>query len=445
MFSHIIGQTAVSRLSADADGGKLPPSVLFAGPSASGKGTAALALARRLSCETGGTDAACRCPSCVRHLQLSHPDLLCMGSRAFSAETAAAADAFSRALNREEGALDPADAAALFVRAVRKLLLRFVPALWEDEKNYGKFAGLAASLEEALEEIGAAGGDTAGAARAGAAAVKDAARLEAEGIGGSIPINQIRRAAAWAHLAPNGRRKLLLIENADRMQEGARNSLLKMLEEPPEHVSIVLTASRERALLQTILSRLRPYRFVRRPPDVEALVIRRVFGAPTGASIGGADGGITAYLDSFLPASDAALRPLAALFAASAAALAASSLKRQSRPLPAEIVALGTHAAPLAEAAGLGRHIRNPRLLIDTILSSAGNFESRGLFPRFLALTLDIVRESMPDGAVSPAYLDLWRSCASQAGIASASFNQKPAPALNRFLSDFRRGAADVF
>jgi DNA polymerase-3 subunit gamma/tau len=433
MFDTIAGQAAVARLASDFEAGKLPPSILFSGPSASGKGTAALELARVFSCEGGEAAFSCACPACARHRLLLHPDALCMGARGFSAEIAAAAEAFARSGGE--------DAELVFTRAVRKLLARFSPTLWEDEPKFSKIAPLVAALEEALDETGAFKADGEDAARKRISTiVKDAIKLEADGVGGVIPINQIRRASAWARLAPSGRRKTLIIENADRMQEGARNSLLKILEEPPENVTIVLTTSRERALLQTILSRVRPYRFARRGADVEAVILRRVFGAADDS----ARGGITAYLESFLPVSAAALRPLAALFASSAAAMTAAELSAHRAPPPAELVALGKYAADMAEAAGMDRYIRNPRVLIEKILAGAESFEIRGLFSRFLAVLLDIIRESMPD-SVSPAFLDLWRSCAVQADTSASSFNQKPAPALNRLLADARRGMTDLW
>ncbi len=437
MFECVIEQAAAEQIAADFESRKLPPSILFAGPEASGKGSAALELGRVLSCEKDATDD-CRCPSCVRHSKLSHPDMLCMGARNFSAEIAAAAAAFGNAHS------DAQNAALVFVRALKKLLARFAIPLWEDDPKFGKLAPQAAALEEAADEIASL---PEAAKKRIAVILKDALKLEADGITNTIPINQIRRAAAWAHLAPNGARKTLIIENADRMQEGARNSLLKLLEEPPETLTIILTTSREQALLQTILSRVRPYRFTRRSRETEAAVIRQVFGTPSG--IGASRGGITAYLESFLPVSDKTLRPAAALFASSAAAITVMNLRRFSTAadLPLELIALGKHASAIAESSGLGRHIQNPRVLIDKLLLSAQNFEIRGLFSRFLRLVLDIVSESFSSlsGAFSPACLDIWRNGASVAASSTASYNQRPAAALNRLLSSLTQEMTELY
>lgn len=54
-----------------------------------------------------------------------------------------------------------------------------------------------------------------------------------------------------------GRRRILRVVAADRMNEAAQNAFLKILEEPPPSVVWVLEAADESALLDTILSRCR--------------------------------------------------------------------------------------------------------------------------------------------------------------------------------------------
>ncbi|MDR1618261.1 MAG: DNA polymerase III, partial [Treponema sp.] len=265
MFENILDQAAAAQIRQDAEAGFLAPSMLFWGPPAAGKGSAALELARFLSCEQlppGRGRWNCPCAACALHRSLAHPDLLVFGPRSFSAEIAAARDCLLRET-------DSTAASLLFFRALRKLGSRFSPVLWEDDSKLGKFAPLISSIEEDVEELerllkdrkeagGAAGNFERNLDRLSARAVQNAVKLEAEGMGESIPISRIRRAAAWSHLAPVGRGKFILIENADRMQEGARNSLLKILEEPSPGLTIVLTTARREAILPTLLSRLRP-------------------------------------------------------------------------------------------------------------------------------------------------------------------------------------------
>ncbi|MDR1566187.1 MAG: DNA polymerase III [Treponema sp.] len=442
MFENVLGQPAADQLALDISGRRLAPAMLFAGPPASGKGTAALELGRILSCENHGAPWNCGCPSCARHRLLLHPDLLCLGPRPFSAEIAASSAAFL-------GEPSAPAARTLFIRSVRKLLLRFNPALWEDDPKISKFGSLATDLEEGLDELDAGISSDAEALKKSVASIQnDAFKLESAGISESIPIAQIRRAAWWCRLAPAGKGKLFLIENADCMQEGARNSLLKLLEEPPGPVTLILTTSRPGALIQTIRSRLRPYRFAARGASAEREVIRRVFRVEeNGAGSHSAGDLISAYLDSFLPVSGGTLDALAAFFAASAAYKAALLGKKKSPHAQSEaVVLLGKYAAPLAEKAGLGRPVSGCGEAASTVLKGAADFEIRSMFSRFLRFLLAHVSRGVRQMA-SPgliAYNKIWKECAASCDSAVTVYNQSPALALERLFTDTSRGMAEL-
>lgn len=64
-----------------------------------------------------------------------------------------------------------------------------------------------------------------------------------------------------------GRRRVLRVVAADRMNEGAQNAFLKMLEEPPASLVWVLDADDESALLDTVVSRCRRLDLVPWRPD----------------------------------------------------------------------------------------------------------------------------------------------------------------------------------
>ena len=108
MFENLIAQPAAALLMDDLGASRLPPSILFSGPEASGKLTAALELARILSCAEGHALWSCTCGSCRRHKELTHPDLLIMGPRNSILEIRAASGAF---LAKKTPAT-PADASA---------------------------------------------------------------------------------------------------------------------------------------------------------------------------------------------------------------------------------------------------------------------------------------------------------------------------------------------
>ena len=77
-----------------------------------------------------------------------------------------------------------------------------------------------------------------------------------EGAGGSLKIDQIRALQREAVLAPyEGRYRVLILRRMDLATLEAANSLLKILEEPPTHVVLVLTAEHAELLPPTVLSR----------------------------------------------------------------------------------------------------------------------------------------------------------------------------------------------
>lgn len=71
-----------------------------------------------------------------------------------------------------------------------------------------------------------------------------------------ISIQQMRLLKERAQYKPlRGRHRVFLIDGLDRANEQAANSLLKVLEEPPEHLIVFLTAQNAYDLLPTIRSR----------------------------------------------------------------------------------------------------------------------------------------------------------------------------------------------
>lgn len=89
-----------------------------------------------------------------------------------------------------------------------------------------------------------------------------------------ISIQQIRVLKERAQFAPlRGRHRVFLIDQIDRANEQAANSLLKILEEPPPYLILVCTASNPYDLLPTIRSRSIPVYLKRlTEPEMEAFV-----------------------------------------------------------------------------------------------------------------------------------------------------------------------------
>lgn len=71
-----------------------------------------------------------------------------------------------------------------------------------------------------------------------------------------IKIEQMRAMAEKAQYRPyEGRRRVFIVDEAERMNQAAANSILKVLEEPPESSQLILITAKPYALLTTIRSR----------------------------------------------------------------------------------------------------------------------------------------------------------------------------------------------
>jgi DNA polymerase-3 subunit delta' len=137
------------------------------------------------------------------------------------------------------------------------------------------------------------------------------------GDSGSIKIDPIRDVIDRSGYRPfEGRRRVVIIDDAEALVPGAQNALLKTLEEPPSASMFVLVSARPDALLPTVQSRCPKLRF--RPLSQEeiaaALVARgrseheaRTIAASADGSLGRA---LEASGEELLEARDIALRVL---------------------------------------------------------------------------------------------------------------------------------------
>ncbi len=95
---------------------------------------------------------------------------------------------------------------------------------------------------------------------------------------GSIKIEQIRDLKREiSYKLYEGRKKVWIIEEADKLGLAAANSILKILEEPPPQTVLILTSQAKEGLLPTILSRCEIIRFFPLPlQDIEKIIAQQL-------------------------------------------------------------------------------------------------------------------------------------------------------------------------
>ena len=103
------------------------------------------------------------------------------------------------------------------------------------------------------------------------------ARTTEPGTRSKISINDIKEIERSASLFPyEGIYKVFIINGAENMSREAANSLLKILEEPPEKVVFILTSADESLLLPTVISRCQRIELTPLPvPEIERILLEQ--------------------------------------------------------------------------------------------------------------------------------------------------------------------------
>ncbi len=90
-----------------------------------------------------------------------------------------------------------------------------------------------------------------------------------------VSIELLRSVKEW--MTSSYSEKVVIIEDLESATEGAKNSILKMLEEPDEHFTIILVSSQSQRIMETILSRVRKFSFPSLPGEKISSLIKERF------------------------------------------------------------------------------------------------------------------------------------------------------------------------
>ncbi len=239
--THMMQKRVAETLEKNISDSLLPQSLLFAGHPGSGRLTTALDLAFYL---TGD-----------RRDILRSGSVIYFPARPFTARVKAALTLFSK---------DRSDASRLFLLETLRLVNMQYSAVLAPSisSSSSSFFQKASAVDEFLCSIEERRDITN----------EDVKALESLKIAGderylyngkknpsAVSIDQLRLVKEW--MQSSGGEKVVIIEDIESATEGAKNSILKMLEEPEEHFTIILVSSQSQRIMETILSRVRKFNF----------------------------------------------------------------------------------------------------------------------------------------------------------------------------------------
>lgn len=270
MFEHIYGHSAViEQLRKDVERKVLPHAILLNGERYRGRMTVALEVSRALRCRKQAI-LGCSCASCQQGELLGQPHLLILSDRDFGPEIHAAEDCLRRCRNSAS--------LRLFIRTIRTMIGRYHPVFFEGypASRAGEF-DKAAEIDDELNLLSSRLTDPEDpqVLKQVSTIVKKAISL-APACSKAVPAAAVRMISTWIHQTSEPTARSIIIEGIDTFNDAAINSLLKILEEPPEQVYFILLASNRTRILPTIASRVRMY-YLGKREEQEGHVIEQVY------------------------------------------------------------------------------------------------------------------------------------------------------------------------
>jgi DNA polymerase-3 subunit gamma/tau len=271
VFDTIYAHTAVTdQLAKEISRQQLPSAILFHGNRYTARLSTALETARQLSCSQHG-DPDCTCSSCTSLRTLTHPYTMTLCCRDHNGELAAMKDLLARKKD--------AKSRDAFIRTLRKVIGSYNNAFFEAATQAKKQDFTAAhEIDQMLTEMEDLdiSSRLAEVLKLSEKSLKRIEKLN-KGISKPLPVRHIRMIGT--HLRNRGaeHNRIVILEGVDLMNEAAANSLLKILEQPPERCYFILIATSQHSVLPTILSRVRPYHFRDRESFDQQQVIGHIF------------------------------------------------------------------------------------------------------------------------------------------------------------------------
>jgi DNA polymerase III subunit delta' len=204
-FSEFLGnEKIVAALRGALRAARVPHALLFTGPRGVGKYTLARMFAQAANCERLTDDFCGECPTCLQISQLADPQRFI-----------------------EQGLSERGESADAATVERTPLILQSHPDVW--------------------------------------VLVPDPVRLKSPVARPVMRIGQVRAVRRAAYFQPTGKRRVFILDGVETMRPDVANVFLKILEEPPESATLILTSPSPFQLLPTILSRCMQFHFAPLP------------------------------------------------------------------------------------------------------------------------------------------------------------------------------------
>jgi DNA polymerase-3 subunit gamma/tau len=232
-------------------------SSLFCSPSYSSKMTAAIEVAKALSCFTDKKGDDCDCESCKAYDNYLMQNLVVISNRDFENRIDVAIQSFVK--NRDSFSKD------YLIKTIRIFLLSYHNGVYTDKNK--KLFDCAYEVSELINDFSKNGENFK---------IREAQRFAKElkqklkpliSVSNknltALSVDGVRSLQTWvSNTLVNEKARIVVIEAIEKSNDSVRNSLLKILEEPNDNVYFILLSNNPSRIIKTILSRVRKYNFL---------------------------------------------------------------------------------------------------------------------------------------------------------------------------------------
>ncbi len=231
-------------------------SSLFAGPPYSSKMTAAIEVAKALSCFTDKKGENCPCKSCSAFDNFTMQNVIVISNRDNENRIDAAIDSYVK--NRNPFTKE------FLIYTVRLYLLSYHNGVYTDKNK--KLFHAAYEASELLNEFSKNKkelkiNESKRLTKSLKQSLKPLIKVSNKNQT-ALSVDGVRSMQTWlSNTLVNEKARIVIIEGIEKCNDSVRNSLLKILEEPNSNVYFILLSKNPSQIMKTILSRVRRYNF----------------------------------------------------------------------------------------------------------------------------------------------------------------------------------------